>query len=64
MRYLDELRHMEQQAVRAEAAFKPRHLELLALILRCDVLHKHGGASTWAAGALNLPARGGSRAGC
>lgn len=42
MRYLDELRHLKQQATRAEAAFKPRQLELLALILRCDVLHKHG----------------------
>lgn len=42
VRYLDELRHVSQQATRAEAAFKPRQLELLALILRCDVLHKHG----------------------
>lgn len=44
VRYLEELRHVEHQATRAEAAFKPRQLELLALMLRCDVLHKHGGA--------------------
>lgn len=36
---------MQQQAFKAEAAFKPLHLELLALILRCDVVHKRGGAT-------------------
>lgn len=44
MRYIDEFRHLEKQAYRVEAAFKPRHLELLVLLCRSDVLHKHGGA--------------------
>ncbi|PRW59638.1 hypothetical protein C2E21_1506 [Chlorella sorokiniana] len=52
LRYLEELRHVQQQAIRAEAAVKPRNLELLALILRCDVLHKHGDVSYQAYTAL------------
>lgn len=44
LRYLDAFRHLQQQAFQQGAAFEARHLELLVLILRSDVLHAIGGA--------------------
>ncbi|KAL4855002.1 Cilia- and flagella-associated protein 45 [Chlorella vulgaris] len=45
LRYLDAFRHLQQQAFQQGAAFEARHLELLVLILRSDVLHAIGDVS-------------------
>jgi hypothetical protein len=43
LRYLEVFRHLQEQAAHHGAGFPARHLELLVLILRSDVLHSLGG---------------------
>lgn len=44
LRYLEVFRHLEQQAFKHGAGFEARQLELLALMMRSDVVHALGGA--------------------
>lgn len=41
---MDVFRHLLQHAFKQDACLEPRHLEILVLILRSDVLHAFGGA--------------------
>lgn len=40
---MDAFRHIQQQAFKHDACLDPCHLEMLVVILRCDVLHAYGG---------------------
>lgn len=43
LRFLESFAHLQQQAFLRGAAFEPRQLELLALVLRADCVHAMGG---------------------